>query len=155
MCFKRFDVVIGAVLGFGPENILRNETLGVECDAVEHNFLELLVTGSVNQMSAVEVFGLIVHDPGGEFLPVRENAEDGFLRRPVQEHLAQARGLTTCAAADDNLIEVGGLARPCACGAGFDAFGAADAAAGVFFNLACLWIELKHSGRSVLAFFCT
>ena len=144
------DVEVGAVLGLVPEDILGHQALGVELHPVQDDLLELLVPGAVDEVAAVEVLGLVVHDPGGELLPVLEHAKHHVLGGPVEEHLAGAGSLAAGAAAQDHPVELGLLAGPGGGGTGLDALAAAHAAAGVLLDLAGALVEGEHPGGAVL-----
>ena len=93
----------------------------------------------------------VVHDPGGELLPVAQHRQQHLLRGPVEEHLAGAGGLTAGAAAQDHPVELGLLPGPGAGGAGLHALAAAHAAAGVLVDLPRLRVEGEDPGGPVLA----
>lgn len=71
---QRFDIEVGAILRLMPIQILSHQALGIQLHAVQNYFLELFVTSPVNEVTAMEILGLVIHDPRREFLPVLQHA---------------------------------------------------------------------------------
>lgn len=99
-------------------------------------FLELFISGSVDQMAAVEVFRFVVQNPCGEFLPVGEHGENYVFCYPVHEQLAGSWILFAGTSAQGYAVQLFGVSGPCSGRTDQRTFAAADAAAGVFVNLA-------------------
>ncbi|MBZ4665800.1 MAG: hypothetical protein JG770_1053 [Mahella sp.] len=141
---------IAAVLRFRPVDILGNESLRVQCYALQHKFLEALISSPVDQMPTVDIDGLPAQDPLGKPRPVFHNCQHAFFCQPVGEHLAHPRVLLAGPATHDDLIKVLVRTPPRTSRAGSDALPAAHTAAGVFLHLVLI-IQGKHAGRRALA----
>ena len=107
---------VASLLILGPEDIVGYLGFRIEFHAFEDVLCKLLVSGTVNQVAAMEVLGLVVKDPGGEFLPVGEYAKDHVLCYPVQEKFSSPWILLAGTAAQGYTVEFLGSPGPCAGG---------------------------------------
>lgn len=147
---QRFDIEVGTVFRFLPEQVFRHQTFGVQFHAVQNDFLELFITGPVDEVTAVEILGLVIHDPCGEFLPVFQYPQNDIFRGPIEEHFSGTRCLPACAAPQNHPVELGFLTSPGAGGTDTDTLTAAYAAAGVLLHFADSRIGRQHPGGTVL-----
>lgn len=141
---------VAAVLRFRPVDVFGNKSLRVQRYALQHEFLEPLVSRPVDQVTAVDIDGFPAQDPIGKLRPVFHDRKQAFLRQPVGEHLAHPWILLSGPTAEDDLIKVLVRPPPRPGRAGGDAFPAAHAAAGVLLHLVLI-VQGKHACRRVLA----
>lgn len=133
-----------------PEHILSHQALRIQFHSVQNDFLKLLVTCSVNKMTAMHIFRLIIHNPCGEFLPVFKHAKDYVLCSPVEEHLSRTGRLTSCTSAKYYAVELCFLSCPSAGRTYTYTLAAANAAARVLFYLANGRVSRQYPGCTML-----
>ena len=147
---QRFDIKVGAVFRFLPKQVLSHQTLGVQFHAVQDDFFKLLIAGPVDEVAAVEIFGLVIHNPCGKFLPVSQHSQDDIFRGPIEEHFSSTGCLPACTATQNHPVELGLLTSPGAGGTYTDTLTTAYTATGILFHLADGRIGRQNPGGTVL-----
>lgn len=84
----RFDVHVGDVLIFGPEDAVSDHGFRVEGDAAQHPLLELVITGPVDKVTHVQVDGFAIQHLGLELEQVLDHRMQHLFGDPVEEQLA-------------------------------------------------------------------
>ena len=74
---------ISSLLILSPVNIICHLGFWIELHTLKNVLYKSLVAHAVDQMSAMQVFRLIIQSPCREFLPVAEHAKDHILCYPV------------------------------------------------------------------------
>lgn len=112
---RELNVEVGTPLGLLPEHLLSYLALRIQLNALKDDLLELMISCTVDKVSAMEIYRLVIQSPCRELLPVLENSEYNILSSPVKEHLACSGSLTACTSAEDNSVELLRVPGPCAC----------------------------------------
>ena len=126
---RELNVEVGTPLGLSPEHLLCYLALRIQLNTLKDDLLELMISCTVDKVSAMEIYRLVIQSPCRELLPVLENSEYNILCSPVKEHLARSGSLTACTSAKDNSVELLRIPGPCTCGTYPYALSAAYAAA--------------------------